>query len=65
VLITTDTEACMASGQCAMAVPEVFDQDETTGVVRLLTERPPAHLEEAVRTAVRNCPMAALAVADS
>jgi len=60
LLLRTDTEKCCSSGQCAAALPEVFDQDDTDGRVVLLVERPPAELTDAVYEAVDCCPAGAI-----
>jgi ferredoxin len=36
--------------------PQVFDQNEQDGTVRLLIEAPPADLHDFVREAARVCP---------
>ncbi|WP_329366934.1 ferredoxin [Streptomyces sp. NBC_00669] len=52
-------EHCVGAGQCVLAAPEVFDQDEE-GVAVVLDEQPgPAH-EDAIREAVDLCPSSAL-----
>lgn len=60
--VTVDPLSCVGSGQCALAVPEVFDQDEEDGIVRLLDETPPADLHGAVREAAHRCPVQAISV---
>ncbi|WP_435807660.1 ferredoxin [Streptomyces canus] len=62
LFLSTDTEKCCSSGQCAAALPEVFDQDDTDGRVLLLQERPPADLAGAVYEAVDCCPAGAITV---
>jgi ferredoxin len=54
--VIVDQDRCCGAGQCVLAVPSVFDQDERTGIVVLLTEIPPADLESDVRAAVDLCP---------
>ncbi|MEU8635935.1 ferredoxin [Amycolatopsis sp. NPDC048633] len=58
--ITTDTDGCVASGQCVLLAPGTFDQDEDTGTVVLLSEEPAAGEEEAVRQSELTCPAAAI-----
>lgn len=60
--VVVDTELCVGSGQCALKVPEVFDQRPTDGVVELLDARPPVELHDAVRSAVELCPVGAIRV---
>jgi ferredoxin len=53
------TESCVGAGQCVLAAPAVFDQDED-GVAVLLDEAPDRDEQEAVREAVDLCPSSAL-----
>ncbi|BCY09755.1 ferredoxin [Actinoplanes sp. L3-i22] len=60
--VTLDQDRCVASGQCVMAAPEVFDQRDEDGVAVLLaTEPDPVHLED-VRQAAAVCPAVAIRV---
>ncbi|MFJ1747356.1 ferredoxin [Streptomyces sp. NPDC088116] len=58
--VELDEPKCVASGQCVMASPEVFDQRDDDGVAILLEERPGDELLEGVREAVAICPAAAI-----
>ena len=58
--IKVDPGTCIGSGQCALAVPEVFDQDARSGTVVLLDARPPEELHDAVREAAERCPVEAI-----
>ncbi|MDF3291786.1 MULTISPECIES: ferredoxin [Streptomyces] len=60
--VSVDTHRCCGSGQCVLAVPDVFDQREEDGIVRLLEQRPPAELHAEVRTAATVCPSGAIEV---
>ncbi|MBD0689730.1 ferredoxin [Streptomyces sp. CBMA123] len=62
--LTVDPGVCVGSGQCALATPEVFDQDDADGTVVLLDARPAPALHDAVRDAVRNCPVQAISATD-
>ncbi len=62
--VSVDQEKCIAGGECAFAVPEVFDQREEDGIVVLLTDRPDESLNDAVRDAARFCPALAIHVED-
>lgn len=62
LLLSADTDKCCSSGQCAAALPEVFDQDDVDGRVLLLVERPPAELTREVYAAVDCCPAGAITV---
>lgn len=55
-LITVDVARCVGAGQCALAAPEVFDQDENEGTVVVLRHRPPAELQGKVTEAADLCP---------
>ncbi|WP_217570195.1 ferredoxin [Streptomyces sp. GbtcB7] len=54
--VELDEPKCVASGQCVMASPEVFDQREDDGVAILLAEEPGAELPDGVRGAVATSP---------
>ncbi|RSS82228.1 ferredoxin [Streptomyces sp. WAC06614] len=51
---------CIGSGQCALALPDVFDQDPADGRVVLLDPEPPGELRDAVEEAVDRCPVQAI-----
>lgn len=53
--IVVDRERCIASGNCALASPTVFGQDDVGRVV-LLEEEPPEELGSGVREAEMACP---------
>jgi ferredoxin len=59
--IVVDRDLCEANGECMRAAPEVFLVDDNDKLIVKL-ERPPAELVEKVKTAVRRCPRAALAL---
>ncbi|GAA1642523.1 ferredoxin [Actinoplanes couchii] len=62
--ILLDQDRCVASGQCVMTDPDVFDQRDEDGVAILLTPSPnPAH-HTAVREAAAICPAAAIQLAE-
>ncbi|MFF0728288.1 ferredoxin [Streptomyces sp. NPDC004134] len=54
--VETEVERCVASGMCTLLAPRVFDQDEATGEVVVLEQRPAEEQWEAVDEAVRSCP---------
>ncbi|MFD5157724.1 ferredoxin [Streptomyces hawaiiensis] len=58
--VELDVPKCVASGQCVMAAPDVFDQRDDDGVAILLSERPGEELLDDVREAVAVCPAAAI-----
>ena len=63
--VTLDQDRCCASGQCVLAVPEVFDQRDEDGVAVLLDPDPPAALLGKVRDAAVRCPSQCIQVADN
>jgi ferredoxin len=60
--VIVDQHKCVASGQCVLSAPEVFDQHEEDGIVVLLAETPPEHLMNDVRQAAVLCPAQAIRV---
>ncbi|MGY1870181.1 MULTISPECIES: ferredoxin [Nocardia] len=64
VRISADRERCIGAGMCALLAPEVFDQDEDDGRVRLLDPRPQRG-RSAMREAVAACPSGALEIDES
>jgi ferredoxin len=65
VHVTLDQDRCVASGQCVLAAPEVFDQRHDDGVAILLDGLPPSGLHVDVRRAAAVCPGLAIALAES
>jgi ferredoxin len=63
--IELDEPKCVASGQCVVAAPDVFDQNEDDGVAFLLTEEPADERLGDVREAVAVCPAAAIRLVES
>ena len=62
--ILLDQDRCVASGQCVMASPDVFDQRDEDGIAVLLTETPSPDQVEDVRQAVAVCPALAIALSE-
>jgi ferredoxin len=58
--VIVDQNKCVASGQCVLSAPEVFDQREEDGIVVLRADTPPQGLEDDVRQAVALCPAQAI-----
>ena len=54
-----DTDRCVGTGQCEMALPEVFTVGDD-GVVEVQRSALPAAEEPVLRRAVRSCPTRAL-----
>ncbi|WP_138963379.1 ferredoxin [Streptomyces sp. YIM 121038] len=63
--VKVDVPSCVASGQCVMLAPEVFDQRDEDGTVALLDDTPPSELHDAVRESAMMCPGAAIQVGES
>ncbi|MFI7383824.1 ferredoxin [Streptomyces sp. NPDC049813] len=61
--VEVDQPKCVASGQCVLLAPKVFDQDDD-GIVELLTAAPDAEHHENVRESAAVCPAAAIRLAD-
>ena len=62
--VLVDLDLCCASGQCVLAVPEVFDQSDEDGVVVVLQPEPPAALWPKVRDAAARCPSSCIGVVE-
>jgi ferredoxin len=60
--VTIDTDKCIASGQCVLSAPQVFDQQDEDGLAVLLTPSPAADLADDVRQAASLCPTLAIAI---
>jgi ferredoxin len=63
--VEVDVPRCVASGQCVLIAPDVFDQREDDGLVVLLDESPASGLHDAVRESALVCPAAAIHVTES
>jgi len=63
--VEVDVPKCVASGQCVLIAPDVFDQRDEDGLVVLLDEHPPAELNDAVRESATVCPAAAIRLVGS
>lgn len=64
VKVIVDSDKCIASGQCVMTAPDVFDQRDEDGIVLLLNDNPSADLADDVHQAAAVCPAAAITVED-
>ena len=62
--VTVDQNKCVASGQCVLTAPDVFDQRDEDGIVVLLNPSPPAGLAEDIKQAAALCPALAITVED-
>lgn len=57
--VTGDRQVCVGAGQCVLAAPDVFDQDDE-GLVVVLREEPGEEQREAVEEAADTCPSGAV-----
>ncbi|MGW1060056.1 ferredoxin [Micromonospora rubida] len=58
--IEVDRDRCCGSGNCVLAAPEVFDQDQADGLVLLLHPTPPPEWADRIRRAADLCPAGAI-----
>jgi ferredoxin len=58
--VEADPTICAASGQCVLAAPMVFAQNEQDGTVVVIDAHPPLEELAAVMMAVDGCPTQAL-----
>lgn len=62
--VAVEQPKCVASGQCVLLSPEVFDQDDN-GVVELLDASPGPEHHDDVRESAAVCPAAAIHLTES
>lgn len=62
--IEADRDACIGAGQCVLAAPELFDQDEDDGLVLVLTPRRDEAHAAAAHAAAAACPAGVITVHD-
>ena len=60
--IHIDQDKCVASGQCVLAAPDVFDQRDEDGVSVLIDPAPSEDRAEEVEQAADMCPALAIRV---
>jgi ferredoxin len=58
--VEVDTPKCVASGQCVLIAPDVFDQRDEDGRVVLLTNQVEHGQATAVQEAASVCPAAVI-----
>lgn len=63
--VVVEEAKCVASGQCVLIAPEVFDQRDEDGMVVLLDDAPATEAHAAVRESALVCPAAAIHLAES
>ncbi|MEV7343535.1 ferredoxin [Streptomyces sp. NPDC093544] len=64
ISISIDKDVCIGAGQCALAAPGVFTQDDD-GISELLPGRENAAGDPMLREAARACPVGAITVSDA
>jgi len=62
--VHVDEDLCIGAGQCVLAAPKIFDQDEQ-GLVVLLDAHPPSELHDAARKAAKLCPARAITILET
>ena len=62
--VVVDEDLCIGAGQCVLAAPQIFDQDDQ-GIVILLDATPPPGLHEAARKAAKLCPARAILIEEA
>ncbi|MFJ3803785.1 ferredoxin [Streptomyces sp. NPDC090088] len=62
--VELDEPRCVASGQCVLVAPEVFDQRDEDGIAFVIDENPAEEALDDVREAVAICPAAAIRLAE-
>ncbi|GHJ40986.1 ferredoxin [Streptomyces sp. TS71-3] len=62
--VEVDRDKCVASGQCVLTAPEVFDQDDDEGKVVVLDDTPAPAAHGRARQAAAMCPGVAISLRD-
>ena len=60
--VKIDYDLCMGDKNCNKVCLEVFEYDQDQMVSRVLVDEVPAHLEEAVRKAAKECAPGAIII---
>ncbi|MEU4606000.1 ferredoxin [Kribbella sp. NPDC023972] len=60
--LKVNRELCIGAGHCVQVAPDLFDQDESDGLVVQLVENPGTDLQGALREAASLCPSGALGI---
>jgi ferredoxin len=63
--VEVNVSKCVASGQCVLIAPEVFDQRDDDGMVILLDASPGPENHASVRESALVCPAAAISLTES
>jgi cytochrome P450/ferredoxin len=59
---SVDMEKCVGGGRCVEAAPEVFAQNDTTGLIQVLQENPSQDLHVHIEQAARQCPASVIRI---
>jgi ferredoxin len=60
VKVDIEQDKCIGAGQCVLNAPDVFDQDDDTGIAFLIEDAPGPELQASARLAMQICPAAAI-----
>jgi len=63
--VSVDLDRCCGAGSCVRSAPDVFDQDDDTGVVVLLDPAPAPEHAASVREALHLCSVGAITLDQS
>jgi ferredoxin len=63
--VEVNVPKCVASGQCVLIAPEVFDQRDDDGTVVLRDDSPAPGYHDSVREAALVCPSAAITLTEA
>ncbi|GGJ22140.1 ferredoxin [Paenarthrobacter histidinolovorans] len=55
-----NVDKCVGAGVCAIAAPEVFDQNDDDGIIVVLDPNPPLEQAQLVHDAATRCPAAVI-----
>lgn len=58
-------DKCIGVGQCVVAAPDLFQQNDDDGIVYMVRDDAPADRRDAAIAAARLCPTLAIVVHDS
>ncbi|WP_416416387.1 ferredoxin [Paenarthrobacter aromaticivorans] len=55
-----NVDKCVGAGVCALAAPEVFDQNDDDGIIVVLDPNPPREQAQRIQDAATRCPAAVI-----
>ncbi|MDT0323389.1 ferredoxin [Streptomyces millisiae] len=62
IRVEADQSRCVSTGMCALLAPELFDQSERDGTVRVRTPAPDDGQRAAAAEAAARCPAGAIRI---